>query len=531
MRPGRDRRCARPPLSQIEDEDEDEHDSLRPGFEDEDEDDSLCRAGEDDSLRRGFEDEDEDEDDSTGPNCPMNTSHASALRAFARNLQWVLTLRLAVQMATVWFFAWGVVILALRIFGVQNLYWLTMGLLAVAPLAALAAWRARQQRASLTKIRASYDHLNACGGIIMSAETQDMGAWMAQLPGVAVPRPRWHSGRPLLLLSTSAAFVLITLLLPSRFTHFPGRHLEIGQIVGQLQAEVKLLAQEKIIDAKKATEVKKQLSQLQDDSLGYDPSKTWEALDHIKQSDSDAAQQAAQEALNKTTSMTEAETLAKALEQASDSGMSDATASQAAQDLASMLDAAKLDNGLLNVQIPPKLLAGLTGLNKEQMEKLLQNLEANKGLLSMDMSNLANLKMIDPATLANLQIEGVCNNPNALADYLCTCTNCDKAMICMYCNHPKGGLARGGPGAPMTWSDGASEKDLKFQEHALPPSPHLSQALLIGVAKTAPQLSGSDVLSQHGALDNTAAGGGGANAQVILPEQRQAVQNYFKRDN
>ena len=83
----------------------------------------------------------------------------------------------------------------------------------------------------------------------------------------------------------------------------------------------------------------------------------------------------------------------------------------------------------------------------------------------------------------------------------------------------------------MTWSDGASEKDLNFQEHALPPSPHLSQAQLIGVGKAAPQLSGNDVSAQHGALDNTAANGGAANARVILPEQRQAVQSYFKRDN
>ena len=78
-----------------------------------------------------LDDEYEDKDDSPEPKYPMNTSHASALQAFARNLQWVLTLRLAVQLATVWFFAWGVVVLALRIFGVQNIYWLTMGLLTV----------------------------------------------------------------------------------------------------------------------------------------------------------------------------------------------------------------------------------------------------------------------------------------------------------------------------------------------------------------------------------------------------------------
>ena len=460
----------------------------------------------------------------------MNNSHAKALQSFARNLQWLLTMRLAVQLATVWFFAWGVVVLALRIFGVQNLYWLTMGLPMVAPLALLASWRAKKQRAPLAKIRASYDQINACGGIIMSAESLDVGEWMTQLPAVAAPKLRWRSGRAFLLLSSSAVFVLITLILPDRLTHFPGRRpLEIGQIVGQLHAEVSVLAQEKIMDAPKAAELQKQLSQLQNDSLGYDPGKTWEALDHIKQSDSDEARQAAQEALDKTTSLTEAETLAKAMEQASDSGMAATTASQAAQDLASMLGAAKLEDGLLNVQIPQALLAGLNGLNKQQLENLLQGLESNKGLLNMDISNLANLKMIDPAELANLRSAGVCDDPNALAEYLCTCTNGCKLALCM--RPGKGGPGGGGPEAPMTWSDGASEKDLKFQEHALPTSPHLSQAQLVGVGKAAPQLSGNDVSTQHGALNNTVAGGGAANGRVILPEQRQAVQTYFKRDN
>ncbi|MGH7978920.1 MAG: hypothetical protein ACREE6_06050, partial [Limisphaerales bacterium] len=399
----------------------------------------------------------------------MNHSHASALQSFARNLQWLLAVRLAVQLATVWLFVWGVIILALRIFGVQNMYWLTGGLLAVAPLALLASWRARKQRAPLTKIRASYDRINRCGGIIMCAETPGAEAWMAQLPLAGAPKVQWHSGRPMLLLWVSTAFVMITLLLPNRLTRFPGhRPLEIGQIVQQLHAEVQMLAREKIVNAQKAAELQKQLSQLQEDSLGYDPAKTWEALDHIKQSDSDEARQAAQEALDKTTSLTQAEALAKAMEQAADSGMSATTASQAAQALASMLSAAKLDNGLLNVQIPAALLAGLNGLNKEQLEKLLKGLSANKDLLSMDISNLTNLKMIDPATLANLQAAGICENPDALANYLSSCTNCDVAMLCA--RPGKGGPGRGGPAAPMTWSDGASEKNLKFQEHALPPS-------------------------------------------------------------
>ena len=168
----------------------------------------------------------------------MKTSHAKALQSFARDLQWLLALRLGVQLATVWFFVWGVVVLALRIFGTQNTFWLALGLFGVAPLAFLAAWRAKKQRAAFTKIRASYDRLNACGGVVMSEETADMGAWLVQLPEATTPKFRWHSGRAMSLLCVSAIFAATMLLLPERFVESPRlrqpsrlRWLRIGPVV------------------------------------------------------------------------------------------------------------------------------------------------------------------------------------------------------------------------------------------------------------------------------------------------------------
>jgi hypothetical protein len=223
------------------------------------------------------------------------------------------------------------------------------------------------------------------------------------------------------------------------------------------------------------------------------------------------------------------------MEQAADNGMEQATASQAAQDLASLLNAAKLEEGVLNGKIPPELLQNLSGLNKEQMEKLAKALELNKNALSMTMSNLANLKMIDPAALAKLQGAGHIPNFAALADYLSQCKggNCDSEVLFSWLHKSargRGGPGRGGPGAPMDWDNDTSEDNLKFQAHALPPSAHLSDAQMVGISKAAPQLSDNDVAPQHGALDDAAAGGGSAHTQVILPEHRQAVQNFFKRD-
>ena len=464
----------------------------------------------------------------------MKSSHPEALRAFAQKLGFLLALRVAVQTATVWFFVWGVFVLAMRFSGAQNTEWLGLGVFGFAPIAALVVVKERRRQPAFEKIRANYDRLNACGGVIMAEEAADMGAWLTLLPEAAVPKFHWHSGRPLLLLFVSALFAATALLLPERLTRFSlHRLLEIGQIVEQLQAEVKTLAQEKIVPDKKADELQKQLSQLQKDSSSYDPNKTWEALDHIKQSNNDAAKQAAEEALQKTESLTEVETLAKAMQSAAESGMEEATASQAAQDLASMLNAAKLEEGILNGQIPPELLAGLNGLNKEQMEKLVKALELNKGALSMTMSNLANLKLIDPATLAKCNSAG--KNPDfaGLALYLSQCQGgkCDSEVLFSWLRkRGRGGPGGGGPEAPMDWDNDTSEANLKFKEHALPPSSHLDDAQLVGVSKAAPELAKADLSAQHGALDNAAASGGSAHAQVILPEQRQAVQKFFKRE-
>ena len=435
-----------------------------------------------------------------------------------------------------WFFIWGVLVLAMKIGGAaaaasgsRRACW------DLFPSPWVAALPRRRRQPAFDKLRANYDRMNACGGVMMAQETADMGAWFAHLPAAAVPKFSWRNGRLLMLLCVSSLFAATALLLPERLTHLLGRHsLEISQIVDQLKAEVQTLQQEKILPDQKSNELLKQLAQLQQDSSGYDPNKTWEALDHIKQSNSDLAKQAEEEAEKKTESLTEAETLAKAMEKAADDGMEQATASQAAQDLASMLNAAKLEDGILNGKIPPELLQNLNGLNKEQMEQLAKALEMNKGALSMTMSNLANLKMIDPAALAKLQAAGHMPNFSALSDYLSQCKgNCNSEVLFSWLHKNKrgrGGPGGGGPEAPMDWDNNTSEDNQKFQAHALPPSGHLSDSQMVGISKAAPQLSANDVAEQHGALDNAEASGGSAHAQVILPEHRQAVQNFFKRD-
>ena len=457
------------------------------------------------------------------------SSHAGALKSFAKKLTLLLMLRGAVAWTTVWFFIWGVVVLAVRFSGLLKGKWLALGLLGCIPIALIAAIREWRKRESFSKLRAAYDDLNQCGGVLMAEEVADMSQWQSQLPSPSVPTLRWRNGRAFGLLTMSAAFSAAILLLPDRLTVLhASQPLQIGKLVGELKAEVQTLKDEKILEEKKANETQKQLANLQEKSSGLDPSKTWEALDHIKESDADLAKRAAEEAVNKMASLSAAQTLASAMQQAAGDGMRDDTATQAAQDLASLLQSAKLEDGLLKGDIPKELLDQLKNANPEQLQKVLNAIQFNKNNLSKTMANLANLRLIDAKTLSQCQSNGQCTNCNALAAYLSTCTNKNANLLALC--YKKGGPGGGGGTGPMTWQEKSSEDNLKFKENALPPSTHLSDAQFVGVSKAAPELSASDLSTEHGALASAQASGGSANSQVILPQHRQAIQRYFKRD-
>ncbi len=459
------------------------------------------------------------------------SAHSRSLKSLFRRLALLLMFRGAVQWATVWFFLWGVVVLAIRFSGALEDSWLGYGLLGFLPLALAVAFREWRRQPSFTKVRAVYDDLNRCGGVIMTEEIADMSAWQDRVPSAATPRLRWRSRRAMGLFSLSAVFVAVTLLLPDRLTTLSAKPtLEIGKLVEELRAEIEVLEEEKILEENKADELQQQLSKLKEESSGLNPNKTWEALDHLKESNSDLARQAAEEALAKLTSLTRAETLANALQSAAESGMSEDTATRAAQDLASMVKSAKLEEGLLKGEIPPELLSDLSGLSKEDMEKLLSALKFNKESLGKAVAKLANLKLIDAELLGKCEKAGACLNPDALAAFLAECEGECEGLIELVASYCRGGVTRGRGDAPMTWTDGSAEDGAKFKEETLPPSSRLSDSEFVGVSRAAPDLSGEDVVAGSGALVGARSGGGAAHSQAILPRHKQTVQRFFKRE-
>src|SRR5262245_8785865 len=115
------------------------------------------------------------------------SSHTGALKSFANKLTLLLMIRGAVAWTTVWFFIWGVVVLAVRFSGLLKGKSLAYGLLGCIPLVLIVAIREWRRREAFSKIRAAYDDLNQCGGVIMAEEASDMSQWQSQLPSPAVP--------------------------------------------------------------------------------------------------------------------------------------------------------------------------------------------------------------------------------------------------------------------------------------------------------------------------------------------------------
>jgi hypothetical protein len=463
----------------------------------------------------------------------MNNPH-QRVRCLSRRLGVLLAVRLALQWTTSAFLALGTMALVLRLVLHLPAHQLTPGLLLAIPTAAAAAALAWRRRPDPSLLRAALDCHNRCGGLLMAGEQGDTTAWLAGLPAARLPRPRWNSRRSLTLFAVAAAFVLLALSIPDRYTAGARRRpLQVGQLVNQLNQQLETLAQEKIIDQPQVADLKEKISKLGEESSGVDPARTWEALDHLRQSTAETARKSAEETLAKLETLSQAETLAAALSIASSSNLNEQVSAQAMQELGSLLQNARAEEGVAAGSLPPELLAALktNGLSADQLSQLLKAIQSGKGRMGQALTNLAELKLIDAALLG--KCAGACQggDTNGLAAFLSECESTN-ASAGLKLSYGRGGRDRGRGDAPMTWSEGTSEEDARFKAEALPRNAaSLSQAApLVGISRTAPQLTDAQESIAAGVLNPAARGGGSAQSQQVLPRHKPAVERYFKRD-
>lgn len=475
----------------------------------------------------------------------MKRSDHNTLKSFQRQLFTSLTLRRSVLWMTWWFLAWGVITLVSRIGWRVPSENLTLGWVIVIPIVLAAMWVEWKNRPDATLTRAKLDRYNALGGMYLESESLSNAGW--QTPSAnSAPKISWKSGRPLSWLSMSAAFVAVCLLIPDRFTAMAdNQSMDLGYLVSDTHNQIEGLEEESILNMEEAENRKEELKKIEENAKAQDPGRTWEALDQLQKKNEEKAREAAEEMISKLQSLAESETMLAALDKMESGSKAQNSAMEAISEMlnenmgawASGLTSEMTPNELAD-QIK-KALGDKSGaqdnpssdLSKEDLEKLLESLRQMKSSMNKSATKLANLKLIDLKKLSECKNAGECKNPNALAAYLAACKAGDKesAKECLlaFCRNPA--VNRGPGAAPMIWGDESDESGVSFKEDKIQGQPDFSQAEMVGVSLSAPEVSDGSIAVQSGALNDAQAGGGSANAQVVLPRYQSAVKSYFNR--
>jgi hypothetical protein len=444
-----------------------------------------------------------------------------AIRRFRRHLATLFVLKYALPLATVWAFLWGTAVLVLRATtGVERtpLLW---GLAGLVVCVGAAVMLARRRLPAGSAVRALLDEQSGCGGLLMAGEEQELGAWRQKLPVLSLPQVRWDGRRAGALLAIAAGFVLVSFLAPQGLADLTsGSPLEIDREVARLIQQIALLKTESILDAARAESFKDKLADLREHASGKDPARTLEALDHLQNLASKVAREATEERTRQSERMTEAEALAEILSKSADL-LSPKLKMEALSELAGLLDKSGLDGKELAAQFDP-----------EELKKLADMIRDGKLDLSRQVERMHKAGLIDAELLSKCLKAGECDC-EGLREYLKNCASLnDLKSLCK--KGGRGGITRGPGAAELTFEEPGSENGFKFKEEVLPPG---ALASLKGPQTNLPANRPAQVVihdkaggpASSGALGKSAAGGGSANTEQLLPRHRAAVERYFER--
>ena len=456
----------------------------------------------------------------------MNTENKK-IRKFRIRVAALLILKNILVFATVWGLIWGTVVIVLRAtIGMPPLTLFTgaIGLIFVIGCAVVLGLR---QIPTQTALRASLDKYSGAGGLMMAAETVELGNWRKQMPSIKSPRLHWRGGAYWARFAGAVLFVGISLLIPQRFVEISkAQPLDIREEAKQLADGIDVLKDEEIIELAEAETLEEKLAQLQAEASGEDPVKTWESLDHLADTLSQEAMDAAQDALSETERLTEAETLSEGLiNEGSEIDAQLLAESMAA--LSGLVQEAAQENASLAAQLPD-LKGDGDSLTLEQLKEISAALRLTKSDLYDRLRELHAVNLIDLKTLKACEKLGQCDSVG-LAAFLAENADSKSVVECI------GGWCRGigrGPGdAPMTWSDSTTEEGAKFKAEALPLSDisSLEDSKLVGLSVGTPSVNTSSGSSQSGRLSGATAGGGSSFNQTVLPRHKEAVKRYFER--
>jgi hypothetical protein len=475
-----------------------------------------------------------------------------SLQSFTRKIQLMMVYRTALKWAGVWVMIMGVIVLVVRFTGALPPNWWLFASLSLVPLIGAAWFVEYQRRPSMEQMRAAFDGENHAGGLVMAAAEVDTRSWEAKTQNLNLPSIQWQGGKAWTGLILALVFLIVAWLIPVRFASLlSDPPLEVGQQVQQLKEQINVLEEENILPPDEAEAKREELERIAEEASGFNPSKTWEALDHLLDTNQKLAQQEAEEVLSKLNTLNETEMLGKALDLLPEDLADQKALEEGLKQFGDLLGELDKKGALKPENLPEELKQALEealkqagqqndgkgegGLNKEQLEELLEALGENKealgnlakklmdnGLIPPQLADQLNKgeQGFDPGPLADMLKQGGLN-PGDLEDLMEQFGDLQLGG--------KGGIDRGPGPAPMAYGDPSTEDGTDFKEEKLGPSVPLSQAKLAGVTITAPEVTGGEAVLSKGALGKAGSGGGSALTAPVLPRHRGAVSRFFDR--
>ncbi len=464
----------------------------------------------------------------------------------------MMVYRTALKWAGVWVMVMGVIVLVVRFTGALPANWWHYALLSLIPLIGAAYLVEFRRRPRMEQMRAAFDGENHAGGLVMAAAEVDTRSWEAKTQNLDLPSIQWRGGKAWAGLILALIFLIVAWLIPIRFASLiSDPPLEVGQQVQQLQEQINVLEEENILPPDEAEAKREELERIAEEASGFNPSKTWEALDHLLDTNQKLAQQEAEEALSKLNALNEAEMLGKALELLPKDLADQQALEEGLKQFGDLLGELAKKGALKPENLPEELKQALKealkqagqqnngkgeeGLDKEQLKKLLEALGENKEALMDLAKKLMDNGLIPPQLADQLNKGGQGFDPGPLADMLKQggwnpgdLENLMEQFENLQLGG-KGGIDRGPGPAPMFYGDPSSEDGTEFKEEKLAPSVPLSQAKLAGVTISAPEVTGGEAVLSKGALGKAGSGGGSALTAPVLPRHRGAVSRFFDR--
>lgn len=308
----------------------------------------------------------------------------SAIRQLSWSYFGLNFLRASILSMTVFLFLFGTITLAFRFSHFEagisylNLGWIGLVFVVIGSL--IYAYR------SLQSIKDQFPELidakAQLGGMLMMNDEVGSGTMVNQLDDSCLPTVSYHSGRHLMMMFLSVAFIVGAFLVPIEEL-MKSKKIDLSGPIAKYQNQIDVLEKEEVITPELAEQLEEQLNQISEKSSSIDPANTWQSLDQLAERISEEAALAAQNMVKESEDLSEIEEVAE--EQANPAGGSGLKQMQALNDMLQksmeMNDAFK--KGLSNDQDLQEMLKAIEATMKEM--ELAQKTEA-KIFLSDELS-------------------------------------------------------------------------------------------------------------------------------------------------